>query len=180
VPTAEAPNVVWAIDFQYDSTTDGRPIKILSAVDEHTRECLGGLVERSITAERLANELDVIVADRGVAPRVLRLDNGPEMIDHIPQRLDISTETPHTRMGRQWAGYAAVNNSHEHLICPRRFEPWLCELRDRISGRPERFELCGADITEVAVTSFDVVEVVDVIGHRGGQLEGGGPFARVE
>ena len=80
VPTAEAPNVVWAIDFQYDSTTDGRPIKILSAVDEHTRECLGGLVERSVTAERLANELDVIVADRGVAPRVLRLDNGPEMI----------------------------------------------------------------------------------------------------
>jgi hypothetical protein len=80
VPTAEAPNVVWAIDFQYDSTTDGRPIKILSAVDEHTRECLGGLVERSITAERLANELDDIVADRGVAPRVLRLDNGPEMI----------------------------------------------------------------------------------------------------
>ena len=30
--------MVWAIDFQYDSTTDGRPIKILSAVDEHTRE----------------------------------------------------------------------------------------------------------------------------------------------
>lgn len=72
--------MVWAIDFQFDSTTDGRPIKILSAVDEHTRECLGGLVERSITAERLAAELDDIVADRGVAPRVLRLDNGPEMI----------------------------------------------------------------------------------------------------
>ena len=37
-------------------------------------------MERSITAERLANELDDIIADRGVAPRVLRLDNGPEMI----------------------------------------------------------------------------------------------------
>ncbi len=80
VPTAKAPNVVWAIDFQYDSTTDGRPIKILSAVDEHTRECLGGLVERSITAERLANERDDIVTERGVAPQVMRLDNGPEMI----------------------------------------------------------------------------------------------------
>jgi putative transposase len=66
--------------FKYDSTTDGRPIKILSAVDEHTRECLGGLVERSITAERLAAELDRIVAERGTGPRVLRLDNGPEMI----------------------------------------------------------------------------------------------------
>jgi IS30 family transposase len=54
------------------------------------------------------------------------------------------------------------------LIRPRRFEPWSCELRDRIGGRPERFELCGADVTEVAVPSFDVVEVVDVIGHGGG------------
>ena len=36
----DAPNIVWAINFQCDSTTDGRPIKILSAVDEHTRECL--------------------------------------------------------------------------------------------------------------------------------------------
>ena len=44
-PTAEAPNKVWAVDFQFDSTTDGRPVKIVSVVDEHTRECLGGLVE---------------------------------------------------------------------------------------------------------------------------------------
>jgi hypothetical protein len=66
------------------------------------------------------------------------------------------------------------------LICPRCFEPWLCELRDRIVGRPERFELCGADVTEVAVSAFDVVEVVDVVGHGGGQLDGGGPSAGVE
>lgn len=41
VPSATGPNMVWAIDFQFDSTTDGRPVKILSVVDEHTRECLG-------------------------------------------------------------------------------------------------------------------------------------------
>ena len=40
------PNRVWAVDFQFDATTDGRPIKIVSIIDEHTRECLGGLVER--------------------------------------------------------------------------------------------------------------------------------------
>ena len=80
VPVADAPNRVWAIDFQFDSTTDGRPIKILSVIDEHTRECLGGLVERSITAEKLSDELDRIVRSRRTAPAVLRLDNGPEMI----------------------------------------------------------------------------------------------------
>jgi len=35
---------VWAVDFQFDATADGRPIKIASIIDEHTRECQGGLV----------------------------------------------------------------------------------------------------------------------------------------
>jgi hypothetical protein len=76
-PVADAPNRVWAVDFQFDATTDSRPIKIVSIVDEHTRECLGGLVERSITADRLADEFDRIAVDRGY-PSVLRSDNGPE------------------------------------------------------------------------------------------------------
>jgi putative transposase len=58
IPTADAPNRVRAVDFQFDATTDGRPIKIVSVVDEHTRECLGGLADRSITAEVLIDELD--------------------------------------------------------------------------------------------------------------------------
>ena len=59
---ADAPNRVWAVDFQFDATTDGRPVKIVSIVDEHTRECLGGLVERSITGDRLIDELDRLAA----------------------------------------------------------------------------------------------------------------------
>ena len=55
---ADAPNRLLAIDFQFDATTDGRPVKIASIVDEHTRECLGGLVDRSITADDLIAELD--------------------------------------------------------------------------------------------------------------------------
>ena len=76
---ADAPNRVWAVDFQFDSTTDGRPIKIVSIVDEHTRECLGGMVERSITGEHLIAELDRLAAERGTYPAVLRCDNGPEL-----------------------------------------------------------------------------------------------------
>ena len=71
---ANRPDLLWAADFQFDVTTDGRPIKIVSIVDEHTRESLGGLVERHITGE-----LDRIAADRGAYPAVLRSDNGPEM-----------------------------------------------------------------------------------------------------
>jgi putative transposase len=78
IEVAAAPNRVWAVDFQFDATTDGRPVKIASIVDEHTRECLGGLVERSITAGDLIDELDRLAAHRGY-PAVLRCDNGPEL-----------------------------------------------------------------------------------------------------
>jgi len=66
------------VDFQFGSTTDGRPVKIVSIVDERTRECLGGLVDRSITSEYLITELDRLAAGRGY-PAVLRCDNGPEL-----------------------------------------------------------------------------------------------------
>ncbi|MBU19466.1 MULTISPECIES: IS3-like element ISAar43 family transposase [unclassified Microbacterium] len=78
-PAAVAPNLVWAVDFQFDADEQGRPIKICSIVDEHTRECIGGLVERSITADRLTAHLEDLVAVRG-APAALRSDNGPEFI----------------------------------------------------------------------------------------------------
>lgn len=76
---ADAPNRVWAVDFQFDVTTDGRPIKIVTIIDEHTRESLGGMVERSITGEHLVDELNRLAAERGMLPAVLRCDNGPEL-----------------------------------------------------------------------------------------------------
>ena len=63
--------MVWAVDFQFDADEQGRPIKICSIVDEHTRECLGGIVDRSITASKLIDQLDELVAERGY-PAVLR------------------------------------------------------------------------------------------------------------
>ena len=83
---ADAPNVVWAIDFQFDSTTDGKAIKIASMIDEHTRESLLNIVERSITGERLVEELENVFAAAGGPPMVLRMDNGPEMISQALQQ----------------------------------------------------------------------------------------------
>ncbi|MGV0582090.1 IS3 family transposase [Mycolicibacterium elephantis] len=83
---ADAPKVVWAIDFQFDSTIDGKAIKIASMIDEHTRESLLNLVERSITGEHLVEELTKVFAAHGGPPKVLRMDNGPEMISQALQR----------------------------------------------------------------------------------------------
>jgi hypothetical protein len=76
--TADAPNVMW-VDFQLDAATEGRPIKIASIVDEHTRECLGGPVERNVTGRHLIDERDGIAVDRGY-PAVLRCENGPSSL----------------------------------------------------------------------------------------------------
>jgi transposase InsO family protein len=83
---ADASNVVWASDFQFDSTVDGKAVKIASMIDEHTRESLLHIVERSITAGRLVTELEKVFTVRGGPPKVLRMDNGPEMISHALQQ----------------------------------------------------------------------------------------------
>jgi putative transposase len=78
---AQRPNQVWAFDFQFDQTADGRALKLLNVVDEFTREALLMLVERNIDADRVVSELERLVAERG-APEYLRCDNGPEMTAH--------------------------------------------------------------------------------------------------
>lgn len=69
-----------ALDFQFDSTNDGREVKIASMVDKHTRLSLLNVVDRSIPARRLTDELDKVFALWGGPPDVLRMDNGPEFI----------------------------------------------------------------------------------------------------
>lgn len=76
---AEAPNEVWAIDFQFDETADRRRLKLCNVVDEHTREALAMRVERRCDAEDVITAIEALVAERG-APAHLRMDNGPELI----------------------------------------------------------------------------------------------------
>ena len=74
------PDHVWAIDFQFDETADGRHVKILNVTDEFTREALATNAARRITAAGTMAVLDEVMAQRGTAPAVLRMDNGPEFI----------------------------------------------------------------------------------------------------
>jgi putative transposase len=77
--TAEHPNHVWALDYQFDQTLDGRLLKLLNVVDEHTREALTIEVARRIDANTTVNVLDRLVTQRGTVPGFLRCDNGPEL-----------------------------------------------------------------------------------------------------
>lgn len=56
----EKPDDVWCIDFQFDSTITGKPMKFLYIVYEHIGECLTDLVEYSTTALDCAEQIDVL------------------------------------------------------------------------------------------------------------------------
>jgi putative transposase len=72
-------NDVWTYDFVFDRTEDGRRLKMLTIVDEYTRECLAIVARRHITALDVIEALRRLVAERG-APAHVRSDNGPEFI----------------------------------------------------------------------------------------------------
>ncbi len=70
---------VWSYDIMKDRTSDGRPLRLLTIIDEYTRECLAIDVGRHMTSENVLERLVQLFVDRG-APAYLRSDNGPEFI----------------------------------------------------------------------------------------------------
>jgi len=74
------PNALWALDFQFDTTADGRTLKMLNVIDEFTRECLAIEVDRSIDADGVVAVLERLAIARSGAPAFVRFDNGPEFI----------------------------------------------------------------------------------------------------
>ncbi len=68
---------VWAYDFVQGATHDGRPFRMLTLVDEYTRECLAIDVARRLRSDDVLERLSWLFATRGV-PGHIRSDNGPE------------------------------------------------------------------------------------------------------
>ena len=68
---------VWSYDFVADRTSDGRAFRMLTIVDEHTRECLAIDVARKLKSDDVLERLSDLFIRRGV-PKYIRSDNGPE------------------------------------------------------------------------------------------------------
>jgi len=75
---AMAPNDRWSLDFVSDQLTDGRRFRILTVVDDCTRECLALVADTSLSGTRVARELDRLVMERG-KPKTVVSDNGTEL-----------------------------------------------------------------------------------------------------
>ena len=72
---------VWSYDFVFSRTHDGRPVRMLTLIDEFTRECLAIDVARRMTSEDVLERLSDLLIQRG-PPEYIRSDHGPEFTAH--------------------------------------------------------------------------------------------------
>lgn len=77
-------NEVWSWDFVSDQTEAGSAFRILTLMDEHTRQCLATHVAWSIRAQDVLQVLEGVMREHGT-PQHIRSDNGPEFIAYAIQ-----------------------------------------------------------------------------------------------
>jgi transposase InsO family protein len=126
-------NHVWSYDFVSERTHDGRPLKIMTLIDEYSRECLALLVERHITSDDVLYCLADLFIRYGV-PDHIRSDNGPEFTAKaVRQWLEhIGVKTLFIEPGSPWGnGYNESFNG---------------KLRDELLNRELLFTLKEAQV----------------------------------
>lgn len=79
LPKAEKANQVWTYDFVFDQSLSGKSLKMLTLIDEYTRECLAVEVGVSIKSERVREILQRVCLEKDF-PEMIRSDNGSEFI----------------------------------------------------------------------------------------------------
>ncbi len=96
------PGHVWTYDFMHDTCMNGRKLKLLTVVDEYTREALTIEVATSIPSRQVTAVLAQLFQEHG-APQFLRSDNGPEFL---------------AKLLRTWGATYGVNTLNIDPGCP--------------------------------------------------------------
>ena len=94
---------VWSYDFVASGTHDGRALKLLTVLDEHTKECLAIVVARKIRSHDVLEVLADLFVRHG-PPEYLRSDNGPEFTAKLVRRWlgRVGVETLFIEPGSPW------------------------------------------------------------------------------
>ena len=145
---------VWSYDFVMARTSDGRALKILTIIDEYTRECLGMLVQRHITSQDVLERLYWLFLVRGT-PAHIRSDNGPEFT---------------ARAVREWLGRLQVKTLYIEPASPWEngyIESFNGKLRDELLNR-EAFDtlLEGQVLIEEWRREYNHVRPHSSLGYR--------------
>ena len=96
-------NQVWAYDFVHDACANGQKLKLLTVIDEWTRECLAIEVAARINSSRVVELLSRLMSRHG-SPSFIRSDNGPEFVARrVKEWLKVSgIETLYIEPGKPW------------------------------------------------------------------------------
>ena len=120
---------VWSYDFVADRTSDGRAIRMLTLIDEHSRECLAIDVARGLKSEDVLERLSDLFVRRGV-PSYIRSDNGSEFTaTKVRQWLErVGVKTLFIEPGSPWEnGYVESFNGklRDELLAREQFDTLL-------------------------------------------------------
>jgi transposase InsO family protein len=96
-------NHVWAYDFVFERTREGRPLKFLTVVDEFTRQCLAIEVARKQSSRDVLRMLAGLMLRHGI-PKHIRSDNGPEFVAKVVRQWlsRLGVETLFIEPGSPW------------------------------------------------------------------------------
>ena len=83
VPAATRPNQCWSMDFMSDRLADGRPFRILTVVDQYTRECVRLAADRSMSGAKVVEALNRACQEYGGRPESITCDNGSEFAGRV-------------------------------------------------------------------------------------------------
>lgn len=105
-------NHVWSYDFVEAQTHDGRRVRLMTLIDEFTRECLAIRVARRINSLGVIETMADTMIVRGI-PEHIRSDNGPEMTAKIVRKwlVNVGSKTLYIEPGSPWEnGYCESFN----------------------------------------------------------------------
>ena len=128
---------VWSYDFVMDRTSEGKAFRMLTILDEYTRECLDIVVKRSITSQDVLDELYHLFLLRGT-PEYIRSDNGPEFTARKVREWlnDLEVNTLFIEPGSPWEnGYIeSFNGKLRDELLDREIFDTLLEAQVLIAG----------------------------------------------
>ena len=150
----ERPNHVWAYDFVLVRTQDGRAVRLLTVIDEYTRECLAIRADRHIRSSDVIETLAGLMARRSV-PAHIRSDNGPEFTANAVRKWlgRVGAKTLYIEPGSPWEnGYVESFNG---------------KLRDELLDREIFFTLKEVQVlTEQYKQTYNRIRPHSSLGYR--------------
>ncbi len=150
----ESENHVWAYDFVHIRTWDGRAVRLLTIIDEYTRECLAIRAGRSIRSSDVIETLAGLMMARGV-PEHIRSDNGPEFTARVVREWlgGVGARTLYIEPGSPWEnGYVESFNG---------------KLRDELLDREVFYTLLEVQVlTEQYRQTYNRIRPHSSLGYR--------------